>query len=142
MRRDWNQKGKRRRWKPKWFRTGWKACTPCKGRSKIPEGKAKRQEKKVKKFRARSGKQQDYVREASDMDQEEGEEISFVPSAISFPQKPFFRCDNQCSEKTLSIWQLASVVIQEGEHNQFMPEVLQPVSESKRRRTIDKIAVA
>ena len=43
---------------------------------------------------------QDYVREANDMDQEEGEEISFVPSAISVPQKALFRCDNQCSEKT------------------------------------------
>ena len=58
---------------------------------------------------------QDYVREANDIDQEEGEEISFVASAISVPQKPLFRCDNQCSEKTLSFWQLASVVIQEGE---------------------------
>ena len=28
---------------------------------------------------------------------------------------PLFRCDNQCSEKTLSFWQLASVVIKEGE---------------------------
>ena len=37
---------------------------------------------------------QDYVREAKDMNQEEAEEISFVPSAISVPQKPLFRCDN------------------------------------------------
>ena len=47
---------------------------------------------------------QDYVREANDMDQEEGEEISFVPSAISVLQKPLFRCDNQCREKTLSFY--------------------------------------
>ena len=52
---------------------------------------------------------QDYVREANDMDQEEGEEISFVPSAISVPQKPLFRCDEQCSEHTLSFWQFASL---------------------------------
>ena len=32
--------------------------------------------------------------------------MSFVPSAI-----------NQCSEKTLSFWQLSSVVIQEGEES-------------------------
>ena len=50
---------------------------------------------------------QDYV---NDMDQEEAAEISFVPSAISFPQKPSFRCDNQCSEKTLRFWQLASPI--------------------------------
>ena len=25
-----------------------------------------------------------------------------------------FRCDNQCSEKNISFWQLASVVVQEG----------------------------
>ena len=60
---------------------------------------------------------QDYVREANDMNQEEAQEISFVPSAISVPQKPLFRCDNQCSEKTLSFWQFASVVIKEGEES-------------------------
>ena len=60
---------------------------------------------------------QDYVREANDMDQEEDEELSFVPNAISVPQKPLFRCDNQCSEKTLSFWQLASVVFKEGEES-------------------------
>ena len=41
--------------------------------------------------------------------------ISFVPSAMSVPQKPLFRCDNQCSEKTLSYWQLTSVVVNEGD---------------------------
>ena len=60
---------------------------------------------------------QDYVREAKDMDQEEAEEISFVPSAISVPQKPLFRCDNQCCEKTLSFWQFASVVMTEGKES-------------------------
>ena len=39
----------------------------------------------------------------------------FVPSAASVPQKPSFRCDNQCSEKTLSYWQLASVVVNAGD---------------------------
>ena len=47
----------------------------------------------------------------------EGEEISFELSAISVPPKPLFRCDNQCSEKTLAFWQLASVVIKEGEES-------------------------
>ena len=32
-------------------------------------------------------------------------------------EEPLFRCDNQCSEKTLSFWQLASVVMQEGEES-------------------------
>ena len=52
-------------------------------------------------------------------DQEEAEELSFVPSAIGVPRKPIFRCDNQCSEKkkTFSFWQLASVVLQEGEES-------------------------
>ena len=64
MRGGWNQKGKRRRWKPKWCRAGWKASTwtlmvkvAMKGiKSKNPEGKAKRQEKKVKKLRGQKGK--------------------------------------------------------------------------------------
>ena len=43
------------------------------------------------------------------------EERIFVPSAVSVPQKPLFRCDNQCSEKTLSYWQLASVVVNAGD---------------------------
>ena len=60
---------------------------------------------------------QDYVREAKDLSQEEAEEISFVPSAISVPPKPLFRCDNRCSEKQFSFWQFASVVIQEGEES-------------------------
>ena len=60
---------------------------------------------------------QDCVREANDLNQEESEEISIVPSAIGVPQKPSFRCDNHCSEKTLSFWQFASVVIKEGEES-------------------------
>ena len=97
------------------------------------EGKAKRQEKKVRKLRAQSGK-----------DQEEAEEISFVPSAISIPQKPLFHCDNQCSEKTLSFWQSASVVIKEGEESyttNLCQKMLQRVTEGKRRRTTNKVAV-
>ena len=63
---------------------------------------------KRKVIRVESEETQDYVREAKSTDQEEVEELSFVPSAISVPQKMIFRCDNQCSEKTLSFWQLAS----------------------------------
>ena len=59
---------------------------------------------------------QDYVSEAKSTEQEEMEERIFVPSAVrSVPQKPLFRCDNQCREKTLSFWQLASVVGNEGD---------------------------
>ena len=59
---------------------------------------------------------QDYVSEAKSTEQEEMEERIFVPSAVrSVPQKPLFRCDNQCSQKTLSYWQLASVVGNEGD---------------------------
>ena len=60
---------------------------------------------------------QDNVREAKGTEQEEKDERIFVPSAVSVPQKPLFRCDNQCSEKTLSYWQLVSVVIDEGEES-------------------------
>ena len=54
------------------------------------------------------------VKEAKSMGYEEEEERTFVPSAVSVPLKPLFRCDNQCSEKTLSYRQLASVVVDEG----------------------------
>ena len=33
---------------------------------------------------------------------------------MSVPLKPLFRCDKQRSEKTLSYWWLASVVVNEG----------------------------
>ena len=35
--------------------------------------------------------------------EEEAEEIRFVPSATSVPQKPLFRCDKRCSAKRHSV---------------------------------------
>ena len=52
---------------------------------------------KRKVIRVDSEETQDYVREANDMDQEEREEISFVPSAISVPQSAI--SVPQCSGK-------------------------------------------
>ena len=60
---------------------------------------------------------EDDVTEAQSAEQEEKEERIFVPSAVSVPQKMMFRCHKQCSEKSLSYWQLASVVINEGEES-------------------------
>ena len=93
------------------------------GQEKIAEDKAKRQEKRVRRLRRSRVRRRKVIRveseetqrDANDMDQEEGEEISFEPSAISVAQKPLFRCDNQCSVKTFSFRQLTSVVIKEGE---------------------------
>ena len=77
-------------------------------------------------------------------DQEEAEELSFVPSAISVPQKLMFRCDTRCSEKTLSFWQLASVVIQEGEES-YTTNICQKCYndslKAKGRTNTDKLAV-
>ena len=53
---------------------------------------------KGKVIRVESEETQDYVREAKDLSQEEAEERSFVPGAISVAQKLLFRCDSQCSE--------------------------------------------
>ena len=55
------------------------------------------------------------MRDAKSTELAEEEERTFVPSALSVPLKPLFRCDNQRSEKTLSYWQLASVVVNEGD---------------------------
>ena len=68
-------------------------------------------------IRVESEEMQDDVREAKSAEQEEVEERICVPSAVSVPQKLMFRCDKQCSEKTLGYWQLASVVISEGEES-------------------------
>ena len=58
------------------------------------------------------------MREGKSTKQEEDEERTFVPSAVSVPPKPLFRCDRQYSEKTLSCWQLVSVVVNEGDEAQ------------------------
>ena len=66
-------------------------------------------------IRVESEETQDYVRESLILSRDEAEEISFVPSAISIPQKPMFWCDNRCSDKALSFWKFASEVVEEGE---------------------------
>ena len=53
------------------------------------EGKEVKSPKR-KVIRVEFGETQDYMREAKDLTQEEAEEISSVPSAISVPQKHFF----------------------------------------------------
>ena len=77
----------------------------------------KKRDTQRKVIRVESEETQDYVREAksTEYEEEEEEDRTFVPSAVSVPLKPLFRCDNQWSEKTLSFWQLASVVLDEGD---------------------------
>ena len=83
------------------------------GREMLNEDEATRSPKR-KVIRMESEETQDYVREEKSTEQEE-EETTFVPSAVSVPLKPLFRCDRQCSDKTLSCWQLASVLVNEGD---------------------------
>ena len=83
------------------------------GREMLREGEKIRSPKR-KVIRVESEETQDYVREEKSTEFEEEEERSFIPSAVSVPLKPLFRCDKQRSEKTLSYWQLASVVLNEG----------------------------
>ena len=66
-------------------------------------------------IRVESEETQDYVGKAKSTEFEEEEGRTFVPSAVSVPLKPLFRFDKQCSEKTLTYWQLASVVLNEGD---------------------------
>ena len=117
-------------------------ATMDEGKSRTTEVKVARKEKRVK--RVESEETRGHARESRSTDQEEVEGLSFVPSAISVPQKLLFRCDNLCSEKTLNCWKLALVVIMEGEEfftTRKMPEMLQRVSEGKRRKHTDKCAV-
>ena len=84
------------------------------------------------------------VREAKDTDQEEAEEMSFVPSASSAPRRHLFCCDNQCSEKTFRFWQIASVVIKEFEEPYTTNLCRKCYNESlkaRRRKLTDKLAV-
>ena len=95
---------------------------------------------------------QNYVREAKSTEHEEEEERTFVPSAVSVPLKPLFRCDNQCSEKTLSYWQLASVVVNKGDeayttnlcqrcfNKHLQAKGDKPLSNVQRRQVVEKKA--
>ena len=54
------------------------------------------QSPKRKVIRVESEETQDHVKESLNLSQDEAEEIGFVPSAISIPQRPMFWCDNRC----------------------------------------------
>ena len=72
------------------------------------------QSSKRKVIRVESEETQDYVCETLALDQEEAEEIAFVPSASANHEAPIYWCDNRCSEKAVRHWQIASVVVEEG----------------------------
>ena len=107
---------------------------------------------KRKIIRVESEETQDCVREEKSTEQEEEQKRTFVPSAVSVPPKLLFRCDKQCSEKTLSCWQLASVVVNEGDeayttnlcqkcfnkHLQATGE--EPLTNVQRRQAVEKKA--
>ena len=107
---------------------------------------------KRKIIRVETEETQDYVKEGRSTEQEEEEKRTFVPSARSFSLKPLFRCDRQCSEKTLSYWQLASVVVNEGDeacttnlcHKCFNKHLQakgeEPLANVKWRQVVDKKA--
>ena len=82
-------------------------------REKINEGEEIRSPKR-KVIRVESEETQDNVREEKITEFEEEKQRTFIPSAVGVPLKPLFRCDKQCSETTLSCWQLALVVVDQG----------------------------
>ena len=77
------------------------------GREMLNEGEEIRSPK--------SEETQDYVREAKSTEYEEEEERSFVPSPVSVPLKPFLVVTISAAKRPLSCWQLASVVLNEGD---------------------------
>ena len=79
-------------------------------------------------------------REANDMNQVDAEEVSFVPSAISVPPKPLFRCDNQCTEKNRAVCVGGDKGRRGIIHDPFLPPMLQQVSGGERRQTSGKMA--
>ena len=68
------------------------------GKEMLNEGEEIRSRKR-KVIRVESEETQDYVREETSTEFEEEEERTFMPSAVSVPLKPLFRCDKQRSEK-------------------------------------------
>ena len=68
-------------------------------------------------IRVDSEESQHDVRDTLNLSRDEAEEISFVPSAIGIPQRPTFWCDTRCSDKALRFWQVASVVVEDGDES-------------------------
>ena len=67
--------------------------------------------------RVESAETQDFVRERvahEEINQEEADEMGFVPSALSELRGAFYWCDNRCSDEALRLLQIASMVIEEG----------------------------
>ena len=79
------------------------------------------------------------MRESLNLSRDEAEEISFVSSAISIPQRPMFWCDNRCSAKALRFGQFASTVIDDGV--QFVPAVLQRELDGTGPGAVQELAV-
>ena len=75
------------------------------------------QSPKRKVIRVESSETKDYERESLNLSRDEAEEFTFVPSAISIPRGPMFRCDNRCSDKALRFWQFASLVVEDGKES-------------------------
>ena len=127
-----------------------RAKTSCKERGNGKKGLsncAKRRlcgdsKSEKKKIRVESDETQDHGRKSLNLSRYEAEEISFVPSAISIPQRPMFWCDNRCSDKALSFWQF-SVVIDDVRvlHGQSVSAVLQRTFGGKRSCTFEELAV-
>ena len=68
-------------------------------------------------IRVESAETQDFVRERlahEEINQEEADEMGFVPSAFSELRGAFYWCDNRCSDEALKCMQIASTVIEEG----------------------------
>ena len=83
------------------------------GREMLNEGEEIRTPRR-KVILVESEETQGNMGEGTSSEFEEEKERTFIPSAVSVPLKPLCRCDEQCNEKTLSFWQLASVVLNEG----------------------------
>ena len=124
----WSQKGKRKCQKSLSWRMRWKAfpCTwnaPQAGRSKAFEKEKRDAQQGRGDWESKKQSNLGGIRRNTGLCERRkeygagrgGRERTFVPSAVSVPLKPLFRCDRQCSEKTLSCWQPASVVVNEGD---------------------------
>ena len=68
-------------------------------------------------IRAESAETQDYISGVQglvELGQEEIEELSFVPSAVSEPQWGLHTCDNRCREEGFKFFQSAVIVTEGG----------------------------
>ena len=86
-------------------------------KSRVPRERKRRPQKRRAVIRVESAETQDYVSESQgleEIDDEEMEEMSLIPSAVSAPRWALHMCDNKCNTEGFKFYQPVAIVVEDG----------------------------